>query len=140
MISMAKYISNLKIKQQFKFLLVTLAAGFIFVGISSSLVLYKLKVNGPIYQQIVQGKDLVADILPPPEYIIETHLVVHQLRFAKTDSEKTELIKSLKSLESDFDSIHDYWKSQNLDKSLRMILEPSQNRRLRASILLPQCS
>ena len=119
MISMAKYISNLKIKQQFKFLLVTLAAGFIFVGISSSLVLYKLKVNGPIYQQIVQGKDLVADILPPPEYIIETHLVVHQLRFAKTDSEKTELIKSLKSLESDFDSRHDYWKSQNLDQSLQ---------------------
>ena len=77
MLNLAKYINNLSLKRQFTILLVALAVGFIFVGISANVALYKLKVNGPIYQQIVQGKDLVADILPPPEYVIETHLVIH---------------------------------------------------------------
>ena len=38
----------------------------LFASISYS-TLNRLRVNGPIYYQIVQGKDLVADILPPPE-------------------------------------------------------------------------
>jgi len=42
----------------------------IFSAISFS-TLTRLKVNGEIYARIVKGKDLIADILPPPEYIIE---------------------------------------------------------------------
>src|SRR5438128_654770 len=38
-----------------------------------------VKVNGPVYRDIVRNKDLVADILPPPEYIIEAYLTVHEL-------------------------------------------------------------
>jgi hypothetical protein len=30
-----------------------------------------VKVNGPIYQSIVSNKDLTADILPPPAYLVE---------------------------------------------------------------------
>jgi hypothetical protein len=33
----------------------------------------------------VQSKDLIADVLPPPEYIIESYLVVHQLWGARDD-------------------------------------------------------
>ncbi|APG88171.1 methyl-accepting chemotaxis protein (plasmid) [Sinorhizobium americanum CCGM7] len=32
----------------------------------------KLRVTGPVYTQIVYGKDLVADILPPPLYTVES--------------------------------------------------------------------
>lgn len=32
----------------------------------------RIKVNGPVYRDIIRGKDLIADILPPPEYIIES--------------------------------------------------------------------
>ncbi|MBP9754495.1 MAG: hypothetical protein KBD40_05810, partial [Phenylobacterium sp.] len=34
----------------------------------------QLRVGGPLYERIVLGKDLVADILPPPEYVIEAYL------------------------------------------------------------------
>ncbi|MEI8012916.1 MAG: HAMP domain-containing methyl-accepting chemotaxis protein [Candidatus Omnitrophota bacterium] len=67
-----------------------------------------LKVNGPIYKRIVQGKDLVADILPPPEYILESYLVVIQM----LDAEKNEirpLIDKLTSLKNDFTARHEYW-------------------------------
>ncbi|MDI7923008.1 methyl-accepting chemotaxis protein [Ferirhizobium litorale] len=35
----------------------------------------KLRVNGEVYKQIIYGKDLVADILPPPLYLIESYML-----------------------------------------------------------------
>ena len=41
-------------------------------------VITTVKVGGPLYADIIRGKDLIADILPPPEYIIESYLVVYE--------------------------------------------------------------
>src|SRR5881394_381508 len=38
-----------------------------------------VRVKGRLYNQIVLGKDLIADILPPPEYIIESYLVTLEM-------------------------------------------------------------
>ena len=38
-----------------------------------------LAINGPFYRKLVQMKDVVADILPPPAYIIEAQLTVLRL-------------------------------------------------------------
>lgn len=35
-----------------------------------------VRVGGPRYADIVQKKDLVADILPPPVFVIEGYLMV----------------------------------------------------------------
>jgi hypothetical protein len=37
-------------------------------------------VDGERFNRIVQSKDLLADILPPPSYIVESHLVAHEMR------------------------------------------------------------
>src|SRR5204863_2659159 len=34
----------------------------------------QLRVGGPLYSQIKLGNDLVADILPPPAYVVEGYL------------------------------------------------------------------
>lgn len=54
----------MKLKHQFLALIAVIFMGFTIVGGFSYWGLSKMKVNGPIYMQIVQGKDLVADILP----------------------------------------------------------------------------
>ena len=46
---------------------IVFAIGFSAVVLTGHVALSKLKVGGPIYDQISQGKDLVADILPPPD-------------------------------------------------------------------------
>ncbi len=38
------------------------------------MVIQQISVGGPVYSRIVQGKDLVADILPPPAFVIEAYL------------------------------------------------------------------
>lgn len=35
------------------------------------LAMSRLKVGGPVYKDVIEGKDLVADILPPPLFLVE---------------------------------------------------------------------
>ena len=46
---------------------------------SAYVVVQRVRVNGPVYAEIILGKDLIADILPPPAYIIEPYLLCFQL-------------------------------------------------------------
>src|SRR5438105_12300911 len=71
-----------------------------------------VKVNGPFYQRIVQGKDVVADILPPPEYIIEANLVVYQIADALETGDRGAidgLIQKGKTLREDYETRHAFW-------------------------------
>ena len=53
---------------------IVLAIGFAAVVSTSLYALKELKVGGPLYSDIKLGNDLIADILPPPEYVIEAYL------------------------------------------------------------------
>jgi methyl-accepting chemotaxis protein len=84
-------------------------------------------VHGPGYLEIVQGKDVIADILPPPEYIVESHLVVHQMVVAlqnKRHSEVTRGIDRLQVLKKEFTDRHAFWNTDLKDEEQRaMMLE-----------------
>jgi methyl-accepting chemotaxis protein len=81
---------------------------FVFAVLAMAL-LTQVKVNGPVYSRIVQGKDLIADILPPPEYILESYLVCLQMIDVKDAKERDVFIARLKTLKSDYDVRHEYW-------------------------------
>ncbi len=69
----------------------------------------RVKINGPLYQEIIQGKDLVADILPPPEYALEPYLVVLQ---ALAEVEKSRIARHkehFKKLRQEYYRRHFYW-------------------------------
>src|ERR1700758_130513 len=51
-----------------------LIVGFASVVLTGAYALRELKVGGPLYAGIKLGNDLVADILPPPAYVIEAYL------------------------------------------------------------------
>ena len=102
-----------------------LACGSIIVGFALTVAtsqygLKTLKIGGPLYQQIVLGKDLVADILPPPEYIIEAYLEATLL----TKNPKTLVLrrKRLDELKHDYDERHNYWSSQEVDPDVKFLL------------------
>jgi methyl-accepting chemotaxis protein len=84
------------------------ATGFVVATIFSFSTLNHVKVNGPIYQEIVQQKDLLADILPPPEYLVESYLVSLQMVSADRGAQGP-LIEKAKALAKDFEDRHQYW-------------------------------
>jgi methyl-accepting chemotaxis protein len=113
---------NLKLSQKFAVLVAVSLAGFIVASIASFWALSELKVNGPLYERIVQGKDLVADILPPPEYIIESYLVALQLRDISSTEQREKAIASLAALRKDYEERHDYWVKASLGQDLQKAL------------------
>ncbi len=82
--------------------------------------LSELKVGGPVYQRVVDGKDLVADILPPPEYLIEAYL---EANLAARDPATAAVHRArMVQLRKDYDERHRYWAGRDLPPDVRALL------------------
>lgn len=77
-----------------------------------------LRVNGPLYHQIAMGKDLVADILPPPEYVIEAYLEA-TLALHETPQQRKARGERLKVLKAQYDERQVVWSKSDLDSDLK---------------------
>jgi methyl-accepting chemotaxis protein len=79
--------------------------------------LSQLKVGGPLYNQIKLGNDLIADILPPPEYVIEAYLeatlVLHDPAQLAAHRDR------LAQLKKEYDERWDFWGKSDLDPALK---------------------
>ncbi|MEG2034186.1 MAG: HAMP domain-containing protein, partial [Janthinobacterium sp.] len=113
---------GLKLTHRLAVLIVIFSVGFILYGLWSFKTLQEWKVNGPVYQKIVQSKDLIADVLPPPEYILESYLVSFQLLATEERAEQAQLIAQFKTLKHDYDERHAFWKGETLDADIAGLL------------------
>lgn len=85
-------------------------------------VLQRVKVNGPIFHSIVQQKDLLADILPPPEYVIESYLTVLESLHAANQAELSSYVEKFKKLQGDYVTRHEYWAKVLPDGRIKQLL------------------
>jgi methyl-accepting chemotaxis protein len=91
----------------------------------STFALKELRVGGPLYGQIKLGNDLVADVLPPPEYVVEAYLeaTLAMRRPDETGAHKTRLAQ----LHKDYSDRYDFWIKSDLDPSLKTKLTVDSN-------------
>ncbi len=72
----------------------------------------RVRINGPLYKEIDGGQAVVADILPPPLYIVESHLAVFELIDAQEhgDTVRVTLIEArLHQHASEFEARRQQW-------------------------------
>ena len=88
--------------------------------------LSQLKVGGPLYSQIKLGNDLIADILPPPEYVIESYL---EATLVLHDPAKLSVHRDrLSQLKKEYDERHAFWVKSDLDPALKTkLVDKSHN-------------
>jgi len=97
-----------------------LAIGFATVVLTGAYALKELKIGGPLYDRIKLGNDLVADILPPPAYVIEAYLeATLALREPKAIPDHE---KKLLQLKKDYDDRKTFWTSSALQPELKSVL------------------
>jgi len=98
--------------------------GFVAVVGTGRWALEQLRVGGPLYAKIKLGNDLVADILPPPEYVIEAYL---ESTLAMRDPASLAGRRArLAELHKDYDDRREYWRKSELDAGLkRKLIERS---------------
>lgn len=100
---------NLTVSNRLLIVAVIVAGGLLASGAIAYRTINHVKVNGPLYAEIVLGKDLIADVLPPPEYIIESFLVVRQMVDEPDAAERKNLSDRCLQLEKDFHTRHEFW-------------------------------
>jgi methyl-accepting chemotaxis protein len=107
------------------FALVT-AMGLGAVIFTSNYALSELKVGGPIYDKIKLGNDLVADILPPPEYVIEAYL---EATLALNDPASLPVHSDrLVQLKKDYDERLQFWSQSDLEPAIKSQLTGTSDR------------
>ncbi len=78
----------------------------------------KLRVNGDMYKQIIYGKDLVADILPPPLYVVESYMLaleaVQRPEVAQKNIDRIENV-----LKPAYEDRRKYWSQTALSADLK---------------------
>lgn len=111
---------NMSIRIKALYVSATLMAGCLLMLAVTQYAMRTLSVGGPIYSRIILGKDLVADILPPPAYIIESYL---EATLALNDplSAKQRFTR-LETLHKDYAARQSHWSGQNLPADLRQAL------------------
>ncbi len=97
-----------------------LVLGFSAVVFTGLYALRELKVGGPLYSEIKLGNDLVADILPPPAYVLEAYLEA-TLAMREPDQFATH-DERLVQLRKDYEDRKAFWSASDLAPGLKAAL------------------
>jgi NO-binding membrane sensor protein with MHYT domain/signal transduction histidine kinase len=96
-------------------------AALVTVSVIGTYAFEQLRIGSDSYNRIVNGKELVADVLPPPSFIIEAYLAADQAR------ERPDIIDYhagyLATLKQSYIDRREHWrKSNDLPKSLKLAI------------------
>ncbi|WP_298374307.1 methyl-accepting chemotaxis protein [Azospirillum sp.] len=108
------------------------ATMFVVVIVIHSLAFNELRVNGPTYKDIVRDKDLLADVLPPPSYVIEAYLTLTLLKDTDGDGERKALVERYKALKKDYQDRVDFWKAESLPPEIATLFFGDSDRHARS--------
>ncbi len=114
--------NELKMRSRLALMVTIFVVGFIAFGAFSYQTLQILKVNGPLYASIVQGKDVIADVLPPPKYIIESYLLVLQMTQWPDRAELESLARRGNELRAEYGRRHEFWVGDLAEGSLKELM------------------
>jgi methyl-accepting chemotaxis protein len=99
-----------------------LVVAFIVFATFSYRTLEQVKVNGPLYTQIAQGKDVIADAHPPPLYVVESYMLVFEMLDEIDPARLSELVRRSQALRSEYDERQAFWARTLPEGSLKRAL------------------
>ncbi len=120
----------LSIRAKVLTLSVVFSIGFIVLGAIALSTVHTTKVGGHYYNGIICGKDLIADVLPPPGYIVEAYLTVELMSDAHRldGNQLNELIAHFSVLKQDHQNCMRRWKTMLPEGELKRSLLLDANR------------
>jgi len=114
-----KTLTNLSMTGKLLLLASVFAGGFIVFAINAFTTIHTVKVDGKLYAKIMADKNLMADVIPPPAFVMESLLVAHSLREATSKNEINALVEQHSKLKKDYIDSINRWSTTLTDKELR---------------------
>ena len=105
---------------------VVVGIGFLISVVAALAALHQVRIGSQAYYSIIATKDIQADILPPPLYIVENHLLTLTLARDPAASDVAANRDRLTALQKDFFDRHAVWAAASLSPDLaRPLLDGS---------------
>ena len=114
--------TNLSIAQKLACLAGVFLIGFAAFAALAHKTLERVQVNGDIYHNIVRNKDIVADVLPPPEYIVEVYMITLRLTQVTDKAKIRELVSRAQELHGEYNTRHEFWSHEPMQDDLKRAL------------------
>jgi methyl-accepting chemotaxis protein len=102
-------LDRLGIQAKLHLLLAVFVLGFAGFGAVAWNTLTTIKVNGALYHEVTRGKDVIADIRPPQQYIVEPYLVMLRLAGELDQAKLKALAAQASGMRAAFEQRHRYW-------------------------------
>ncbi|MFC4442960.1 methyl-accepting chemotaxis protein [Caulobacter henricii] len=105
----------------------SLAGGLLVLAAVSWFAIETVSVGGPLYTRIVAGKDLTADILPPPLYVIDGYLDAKLTYAAGGTADLATAANELAKHHAEYDARLAYWRAIDFDPEVKSVLMGESN-------------
>ena len=115
-------IKDLKISVMLLMLFSVTIIGIVLYFIISNSISTHTKIGSVNYNNIVMAKDLTADILPPPEYIIESYMTALQYLAEDDTAERDALETKVAELKDTYEERHKFWEENLENEEMRQLL------------------
>lgn len=111
----------MQLTTRFRYLLCCLLAGFIGLALMVGWSFRTIAIDGDLYQALIARKDMTADVLPPPLYLIETYLDTLLLA-QQPVAERQAMAQELVRLRHEYADRLAYWQQQPLSGAMHQAL------------------
>ncbi len=100
---------NLSMKAKVACLAVVFLLGFLTFGAYTYSTIQKVRIGGEKYNEVVMDKDLLADILPPLLYVVESYLSTHLMQDCDDAAERAKSIETYREFKSNYETSMTAW-------------------------------
>ncbi len=115
-------VKSLSVVKKFVVLLVVFILGMASLYGVSTYTINKTSIGSAAYNEIIDSKDLLADILPPPLYVVQTYLEASGMLRATDAAAIDASIAAITAQRADFEKRHDFWKNKLENSEIKNIL------------------
>jgi methyl-accepting chemotaxis protein len=100
---------NLSMKAKVACLAVVFLVGFLTFGANTYKTIQKVRIGGDKYNEVVMDKDLLADILPPLLYVVESYLSTHLMQDCEDAEARTKAIQTFHDFKKSYEASMTSW-------------------------------
>ena len=115
-------LKNISVARKFVILICSVFLGMTGLYVISTYTISKTSIGSDTYKSIESSKDLLADILPPPLYVIETYLDALQTVSTTDAATLDKLFASIALHKQAFQRQYELWRASNIDSTIKGIL------------------
>lgn len=116
-----------KYKNRLKALLILFSIGFVVFAIIGYTLFQQIIIKGNLYNNITQNKDLIADILPPPNNLMEAHINFYEIIIEEDSLKQQQKIKKAGTIQQTYvDKANSWHETLNDKKALELFIRSNK--------------